>query len=375
MAKKKRKVTRRRTRRRVSEATGRFTAADKAKILDEVDGGEESQVDIAARHGIHPVTLSRWKTARDKARGEGDKSGITGLEPKSTRPLNTTSPVSEEERELIIQTKDEHPEMGPAQIRNHLRRFKAVKVSHKVIGKVLRDSGYDLEKRVPDDEEVAVERFEMSRPNELWTMDVKEFWVHDLKLRLIDIVDDYSRFIVGHGLFRQTTASDAISVVKKAIGLHGKPERVLTDRGPEFHSWNGVSAFTKFLEDEAIEHSLARPHHPQTTGKIEAVHGTLEKELLGVVRFDSFAHAQREIAKYFERYNLERTHMGIGGLTPSDRYFGRAEQVMASIERGSGALDRGEAGRLPGERAVVFQLALVEGRLELWFAGKRLDLG
>jgi transposase-like protein len=56
MAKKKRKVTRRRTRRRVPEATGRFTAADKAKILDEVDRGEESQVDVSARHGIQPVT-------------------------------------------------------------------------------------------------------------------------------------------------------------------------------------------------------------------------------------------------------------------------------------------------------------------------------
>jgi putative transposase len=375
MAKKKRKSGRQRRPQSRQRASGRFTAGDKAKILEEVDRGKESQVAIAARYDMHPVTLSRWKTARDKAREEGDSSGISGLEPKSTRPLNTTSPVSGEERELVIQTRDEHPEMGTAQIRNHLRRFHGVRLSHKVIGRILKEAGFELEKRVSDTEAKVVERFEMSRPNELWTMDITEFWIHDLKLRLIDIVDDYSRFIVGHGLFRQTTATDAISVLQQAIASHGKPERVLTDRGPEFHAWKGTSAFTQFLEGEMIEHSIARPHHPQTLGKIEAVHGTLKKELLGVVRFDSFAHAQREIAGYFERYNFERTHMGIGGLTPADRYFGRAEQVMSLIEKRCGALDRGDAARLPGERAVVFQLALVEGRLELWFAGKRFELG
>jgi len=365
-----------RKRKAKARGTGRFTADEKAEILSEVDQGD-TQVDVAERHGVHPVTISRWLDAREEARGKGDGSATAGLEPKSTRPKNSVSPVDEETRELIIQTKDEHPEMGPAQIRNQLRRFEGVSHSHKVIGKVLRDAGYQLEKRVGDTEEKAVERFEMTRPNELWTIDTKEFYVHDLKLRLIDIIDDFSRFIIAHGVFREAVSSEhAISVLREGIAHHGKPDRVLTDRGPEFHSWNGTSAFTKELEAENIEHSLARPHHPQTCGKIEAVHATLEKELLGVVRFDSFAHAKREMARYFETYNFERTHMGIGGATPADRYFGRVEKGVASLENRAVSLDRGgAAARLPGERAVVLQLALVEGHLELWFAGKKIELG
>ncbi len=193
---------------------------------------------------------------------------------------------------------------------------------------------------------------------------------------LIDILDDYSRFVVGHGLFRQVTAEHAISVLTQAIDHHGKPERVLTDRGREFHAWRGTSAFTQFLEDEMIEHSLARPHHPQTCGKVEAVHGTLEKELLGRVQLDSFSHARRELARYFEHYNFERTHMGIGGVTPADRYFARVKKGLATLEAGAPSLDRdGEPHRLPGERPVVLQLALVDSRLELWFAGKKVELG
>lgn len=67
--------------------------------------------------------------------------------------------------------------------------------------------------------------------------------------------------------------------------------------------------------------------------------------------------------------------MGIGGVTPADRYFGRAERVLTAIESRTPPVDRDAHVRLPGERAVVLQIALVDGRLELWFAGKRVVLG
>jgi len=355
--------------------TGRLTAELKAAILEQVDMGR-TRADVARQYGVHPVSISRWLKARELARNSGDPTGKSGLDARSTRPIDAVSPVPPQHRELVIDLKAQHPEMGPAQIRNQLRRFHGISLSHKTIGKILKDAGFKLETRVPDLEEASVERFEMSRPNELWTMDIKSFYVHDLKLYLIDILDDYSRFVVGHGLLKESSADQAISTLRKAISRHGKPERVLTDRGGEFHTWGGDSAFTAFLEGECIAHSLARPHHPQTCGKIEALHATLEKELLGVVRFDSFSHARREVSKYFERYNFERTHMGIGGVTPADRYAGRVETVLSGIEGRTGAIDRPQSpSRLPGERAVVLQIALFGGKLELWFAGKRVELG
>jgi len=356
--------------------TGRFSSAEKAEILKQIDMGR-TQADVARQYGLHANTIGRWLKLRAAAKQSGDASGRSGLVAGSTRPLRSPSPVPAEQRELVAELKREHPGMGPAQLRNQLRRFHGISLSHKTIGKILKDAGFELEKRVSDEQEAAVERFEMSRPNELWTMDVKSFWVHDLKVYLVDIVDDYSRFVVGHGLFKQVTSAHTISVLAAAIERHGKPERVLTDRGSEFHSWSGaLSEFTKFLEGELIEHSLARPYHPQTCGKIEAVHATLEKELIGIVRFDSFSHAEREVAGYFEHYNFRRTHMGIGGVTPSDRYFGRVEQVLRDVERQAPALDRdARVPRMPGERAVVLQLAVTGGKLELFFAGKRIELG
>ena len=352
----------------------RYTAKEKAEILEEV-GDDATQVEVAQKYGVHPNTIGAWRKLRAAAQADGDPTGEAALTPGSTKPHHSPSPVPDEDRELIVELKEEHPEMGPAQLRNQLRRFYGISHSHKVISTVFRQAGIPLEKRVKDAEEASVERFEMTRPNELWTMDCKSFYVHDLKVCLVDIIDDYSRLIVGHRLLRQAaSADDAIATLKDAIATHGKPERVLTDRGGEFHSWRGQSRFNKFLEDQGIEHSLARPHHPQTCGKIEAVHRTLEKELIGRVRFDSFTHAKREMASYFERYNFERTHMGIGGVTPADRYFGRVDKVHAEIDRRIPAIDRDDRTRLPGERAIVVQLALVDGKLELWFAGRRVDL-
>lgn len=356
--------------------TGRHTAAEKAEILKQVDAGRR-QTEVARQYGLNPVTISRWLAARKAAQRAGDGSGVSGLRARSTRPLDSASPVTPAQRDLVIELKQEHPEMGPAQLRNQLRRFQGVSLSHKVIGKILKQNGFVLEKRVADREDEQVQRFEMSRPNEMWTMDVKAFYIHDLKVYLIDVIDDYSRFVVGYDLLRESSAEHAIAVVRSAIARHGKPERILTDRGSEFHSWGAkASAFTSFLEEEQIAHSLARPYHPQTCGKIEAVHATLEKELLGRIRFDSFSHAKRELERYFDGYNFERTHMGIGGVTPADRYFGRVPRVLTAIEASTPSLDRGGARqRTPGERAVVLQLAIVNGCLELWFAGKRVELG
>lgn len=357
-------------------ATGRYTAEEKARILEQVDRGRK-QAEVARQYALNPKSISRWLVAREVAQRAGDAEGKSGLRARTTRPLDSISPVTPAQRDLVIEVKKEHPEMGPAQLRNQLRRFHGVSLSHKLIGKILKQNGFALEKRVSDKEDEQVQRFEMSRPNEMWTMDVKSFYIHDLKLYLIDVIDDFSRFVVGWGLFRESSIEHAMEVVRASMARHGKPERMLSDRGGEFHAWGAkASAFTSFLEEENIEHSLARPFHPQTCGKIEALHSTLEKELLGRVQFDSFSHAKRELERYFEGYNFERTHMGIGGVTPADRYFGRVPAGLTAIEANALALDRGGARqRLPGERAVVLQLAIVNGHIELWFAGKRVELG
>ena len=69
-------------------------------------------------------------------------------------------------------------------------------------------------------------------------------------------------------------------------------EEMLSDRGFVFYSWRGINRFERYLEQEGIEHTHARPHHPQTLGKVEAWNRRIGKELFRQVQFGSVAEAE-----------------------------------------------------------------------------------
>ena len=126
--------------------------------------------------------------------------------------------------------------MGPAQIRNQLRRFDAIRLSVKLISRVLKEAGFELEKRGKlGDKEIT--RFEMSHRNELFQMDILHFRIGKEASYLFVLLDDYSRFLPGWGLYREATSSNAIEIVNKAIKRHGRAEAILTDRGSSIAGW------------------------------------------------------------------------------------------------------------------------------------------
>lgn len=364
-----------------AKSNSKYGLQERLKIIKEVESGK-GMVEVAKRHGIHPVTIKRWIERRELAKTEGDPEGLKGLEPKAPIPRDSHPLVSEETKEKIIKLKKEYPYMGPAQIRNQLRRFEAIRLSVKLISKVLKGAGFELEKRGKSDQKEEVTRFEMSHRNELFQMDILQFRIGKEPCYLFVLLDDYSRFIPGWGLFREATSSNAIEIVKKAIKKHGKPEAILTDRGFQFNSWVGLNEFERLLEGLEIDHHKSRAYHPQTLGKVEAFNKSIQRELIDVYHFESFREAEEKVGKWINYYNYRRTHMGIGGLTPADRYFGREEEVLKAIENRYRQRRWEDSGRVEaiikeppfGKMVEILQLILREGRLELHFCGKRFSL-
>ena len=98
------------------------------------------------------------------------------------------------------------------------------------------------------------------------------------------------------------------------------------------------------------------------------------------------AEAREGLARFFAHYNERRAHMGIDGLTPADRYFGRWEQVKASMEdacrRRQGAQVFGPAAPTAYTEELdeasgaleVLRLVVVDGALEMRFLGHRFAL-
>jgi hypothetical protein len=67
-------------------------------------------------------------------------------------------------------------------------------------------------------------------------------------------------------------------------------------------------------------------------GKIERFWGTLWRECIETAVFLDLADAQRRIGHFIDYYNFQRTHQGIEGLVPADRYFGAGSEVLAALK-------------------------------------------
>ena len=104
-------------------------------------------------------------------------------------------------------------------------------------------------------------------------------------------------------------------------------------RGSEFYAnknedkTHGTSQFTLRLRELGIEHILCRVNHPQTNGKLERVHGDIEKRW---TRFDADIH------KIVSWQNTVKPHMSLKfnrGETPDEAFVRKypAERVVATI--------------------------------------------
>jgi hypothetical protein len=142
------------------------------------------------------------------------------------------------------------------------------------------------------------------------------------------------------------------------------------------------------LEAEEIDHIIGRSYSPKGGGKVESLIGTVRRELWEVEHFADVEEAKRRVTEFFEEYNHSRAHMGIDGLTPADRFFGRADYVLAAVDglsrrrQGASAMElcpkasfEEVLGIRTGSPLEVLRLVLVDGQMELRFCGARVCLG
>ncbi len=386
--------SRRGKRARVPARSRRFSVEEQARALSLIVAGMKRE-QVAKTIGCTTESLRRWYAegkkqglvTKPKAEAESVASVPTAAKPAATSaPHDPGAGLGEHEVKAILDYKKKHPSMGPAQIRAQLKRFLGWRVSVKAIARVLRKAGYTpvhRKGRPVGDEHPG--RFEAPHRNALWQLDFTDLRVDTDHRWLLVIEDDFSRFVVGHVLAEGPTSEVVVAALREAIRLHGKPERVYTDRGAAFTAWRDVTSCEQFLDEQLIEHSLRKAYRPQGGGKIESVIGTVQRELWEVVHFDSVGDGERALATFFADYNHRRAHMGIGSLVPADRFYGRWPEVIAEMDamsrRRQGALALQLDRRLfveppaAGERVIALQLVLVGDQAELHLGGRRVVLG
>ncbi len=157
-------------------------------------------------------------------------------------------------------------------------------------------------------------RFERKYSNAMWHVD----W-HAMKdprfagLNLVTFLDDSSRCVTGAGLFKEATSENVVVVLRQATAQFGAPATILSDNGkcfvgarssskksPPKGGWR-PTAFEEELLDCGIEMINSKPHHPQTNGKLELFHRSIEEEMWN----------HESLSAYIGYYNDDRLHWSL----------------------------------------------------------------
>jgi len=334
----------------------RYTPSQRAAILEYA--AEHGATKTKEKFGASRWSIRDWqRKARLAAEGKGP-SPTSGPDPASIEALRDQEILNEWHRQ---------PGLGPSQIKNQLRR-KGIKTSTSTVRQVMEEAGYRPPKRRsrPHDQ-----RFEAVRPNHRWALDFLQRYINRTSTFSLILIDDHSRYVVGHGVDDAERADMVIETFMEAVTRHGKPEMVIHDKGAAFWSWRGISRFTALLTELDIEQVPAE--HKEWNGKIEVFNANIQKELFDAHRFYDLSEMKRRLANHLHWYNHRRTHHALGGLlVPADRYYGRVEEVMARIEAGAGADIHTDLLDLRDRVLELFKVTSTDGKAEVWLMGQRL---
>lgn len=164
-----------------------------------------------------------------------------------------------------------------------------------------------------------------NRPNEVWTYDFLEGRTErGGKLRLLTILDEYTRECLTIHVARSISSRQVIGVLEWLFVLRGAPGHLRSDNGPEFIAY----ALQKWLQDRHCDTLYITPGSPWENPFIESFNGTLRGDCLDRWVFASGQEAQIVIEQWRQEYNHRRPHSSLGYLPPA----AFAEQARLSLQ-------------------------------------------
>jgi transposase InsO family protein len=269
--------------------------------------------DACLRAGISRTTGYKW-------RGRASSAMPQPLVDRSRRPKTCPRRTPPDVEAEILRVHDEHG-WGARKIHARLRDLPGLpcwRAVQKVLGRHGRAAG-----RGPA---APPQRFERSAPNHLWQMDFKgPLFDAGPKLYLFSVLDDHSRYLLASWPCADQTMQTAWGVLWRLFGEAGLPESVLSDNGfgPRGASVGGLSWLEARLLRLGVEPIHGRPYHPQTQGKVERWHRTLQQEVLPRLNPGQGRAALAEAVEKWRRevYNTTRPHEALGNEAPASRWY------------------------------------------------------
>jgi putative transposase len=240
-------------------------------------------------------------------------------QPRSTQRRERLIRTDEEAlRHQIIALACDYGRYGYRRI-TALLRNDGWRVNHKRVARIWRQEGLKVPQRQPRRRRLWLNdgsciRLCPERRNHVWSYDfVAERTSDGRPLRMLNIVDEYSRECLKIHIDRKVKAPDVVYELSELFIERGIPDYLRSDNGSEF-----TAEFIRdWLRRVGVKTLFIEPGSPWENGYIESFNGKLRDELLNGEIFDTVTEARVITEQWRRHYNTLRPHSSLGYRPPA----------------------------------------------------------
>jgi transposase InsO family protein len=273
--------------------------------------GEQSMQQLCEEFEISRPTGYEWL-------GRYRAAGMAGVVEKSRRPRHSPGRTETGIEQRVVELRRARPDWGARKLQVLLQQA-GVKLPVITIHRILLR--HDLV-REQDRHRPAVQRFQREAPNQLWQMDFKGPVGWNAAMGPLSVLDDHSRYAIALEQTGSTRAEPVRERLEEAFGRCGVPEEMLMDHGTPWWNMRALSGWTwltVWLMKQGIQLHLSGYRHPQTQGKVERFHGSLEAARRR--RGWPLGQAQQGwLDEFRQEYNHVRPHEALQMRTPASMW-------------------------------------------------------
>ncbi len=133
------------------------------------------------------------------------------------------------------------------------------------------------------------------------------------KLRMLVVIDEFTRESLAIEVAWSFTAERVIEVLQYVFAVRGAPKHLRSDNGPEFVA----QAVTRWLDRAGVKTLFIAKGSPWENGYVESFNSRFRDELLDRELFLSLADARWVVDRWRLDYNHHRPHSSLDYQTPA----------------------------------------------------------
>ena len=282
------------------------SATTTAAVRRAIQESQESLKRLAARHGINPKTVAKWKkraTVEDRPMGP-------------TRPGST---VLSPQQEALVVAFRKHTLLRLDDCLYSLQATIPV-LTRSALHRCLQRHGISRLPEIEGDKPAAKKKFKVY-PIGYFHVDIAEVRTEEGKLRLFVAIDRTSKYVYAE-LHATAGKAEAAQFLRNLIAaVPYKLHTVLTDNGIQFSNmrhqrWASPHLFERVCDEHGIEHRLTQINHPWTNGQVERMNRTLKEATVKTFYYQTHEHLKQHLQTFLMAYNFARRLKTLKGLTP-----------------------------------------------------------